>query len=209
LLATLDVEMLCWPIIPAAAEQAPHAPWWAAEGLAERFGGYRANPRAELLGYLHDSAASVPADLLERLTQAQFEHLNAQPAPMEMHDLLCYVRLANSSGLPARLRHDLRSRLAPHIEASVALDAADWRGYGLQPLTAAPAPSSPFAAQLQAALQRNLDFVIEQQNADGSWSPNWSWGEASPAWDQAEQAWKGILTLTALLQLRAYGRLAL
>ena len=58
------------------------------------------------------------------------------------------------------------------------------------------------------ALQRNLDWEIEHQEADGSWRPNWDWGGAFPeAWAQAERWWRGDVTLRTLRMLRAYGRI--
>ena len=54
----------------------------------------------------------------------------------------------------------------------------------------------------------NLDYVIENQTADGSWRPTWTWGDAYPdAWVEAERQWSGVLTLGQLLKLRTFGRL--
>ena len=72
----------------------------------------------------------------------------------------------------------------------------------------APAPNAPLAGVLKEDIQRNLDFEIENQNEDGSWSPTWLWAEADPeSWTVAETEWKGILTLATLGSLRDFGRI--
>jgi hypothetical protein len=90
----------------------------------------------------------------------------------------------------------------------VARDPAAWAAYGLQPLTVVTSPNSPFAAMLANEIEANLDYQIEQQQADGSWGPNWSWADSFPeAWAQAEQEWRGVFTVKTLKTLQNFGRL--
>jgi hypothetical protein len=51
--------------------------------------------------------------------------------------------------------------------------------------------------------------MIANQSVDGSWSPNWSWGEGDfeEAWKRAEIKWKGYLTVQNLIKLSAFGRI--
>jgi hypothetical protein len=61
---------------------------------------------------------------------------------------------------------------------------------------------------LSHILPANLDYVIQSQGEDGSWSPPWSWFGAYPAdWPQAERDWRGVLTLERLEWLHAYDRI--
>lgn len=61
---------------------------------------------------------------------------------------------------------------------------------------------------IRPALEQNLDYEIEQQCEDGSWSPNWSWfGQFPEEWPTAEREWRGVLTLRTLRALQAFGRL--
>jgi hypothetical protein len=210
LLATYDPARQCWPIIPPAANDAPHAPWWTVDGqLGDRFGGYLLNPRAEILGYLYQQSTRVPPGFLENVTKSVLAHLAAQPDALEQHDLLCCVRLAARPGLPEAVRQELMLRLERSIACTVAVDPHMWTQYTLQPLAVAPSPGALFAGQLADALQANLDALITLQGDDGAWSPTWSWfGAFADAWPAAEQAWKGVLTLAALRQLNGFGRLA-
>jgi len=72
----------------------------------------------------------------------------------------------------------------------------------------AESPDSPFAGQLAGAIERNLDYEIEQQGADGAWAPSWTWfGQYDETWPQAEREWKGVLTVKTLRQLNNFARL--
>jgi hypothetical protein len=127
---------------------------------------------------------------------------------MEMHDLLCYVRLAETKTLPEETRARILAKLQPAVDQAVARDPATWAAYGLQPLTVVNSPDSPFAAMLAGAIEANLDYQIEQQQADGSWGPNWSWADSFPAaWAQAEQEWRGLFTVKTLKTVQNFGRL--
>jgi len=209
LLATYDPDLEAWPIIPPHDNTEPHAPWWLYDrDLARRWGGFKANPTAELVGYFYDYAGLVPAELRRHLSQATEEHLERSADTLEMHDILCFVRLAESDSLPEALRARLVDRLVPAIDRAVARDPAEWMGYGLQPLAVAGSPRSPFLALLGESVAANLDFLIGQQEMDGTWTPNWSWGDQFPdVWPQARQDWTGVLTLRALRQLQAFDRL--
>lgn len=209
LLDTYDAERERWPIIPATAKESPRAPWWHYDDdLPNRFGQFLANPRAEIAGYLYDYAGLVPGELLHTLTQAVIAHLDSLPDDMEMHDLLCYARLAETRTLPEDARAHILQKLRPAVDHVVAREPSDLEHYGLAPLTIAPSPDSPFAAMLAEAINWNLDYVIEHQQADGAWWPNWSWGDAFPeAWPTAEREWKGVITVGMLRRLQLFGRL--
>jgi hypothetical protein len=209
LLATYDAERQRWQIIPPSTNAAPHAPWWNYDaGLAQRFGEYLANPRAEIVGYLYDYADLVPKAMLDTLSRAVVEHLHQQPDAMEMHDLLCYIRLAETTRLPDTVRTSIMQKLMKVVPATVARDPAEWQHYGLPPLSVVHTPDSPFAPMFGREIEANLDFLLTQQEDDGSWTPSWSWAETFPeAWSVAKQEWSGVLTLDNLLTLRSFGRL--
>ena len=213
LLTTYDAPAQVWPIIPPAANDAPHAPWWTwSDALSANWGGFRANPRAEIVAYFHDYASLVPPDLLAHLSDAVIASAEAHPDPMEMHDLLCYLRLVETPTLPDAARLRLHDCLARAIRATVVFDDAAWSGYGLMPLAVAPSPTAAFAADLpdlRDAVERNLDYEITQQADDGSWLPAWSWADDYPdAWATARVEWQGVLTLKTLRSLHAWGRFA-
>ena len=193
-----------WAIIPPNVDDAPHAPWWVyGEALSHSL----LNPSAEILGYLYEYGDHFPAQWRQQATDAIVTHIMDEARQLEMHDLLCAIRLYETPALPQAIRERLFPRLQTVAEALVARDPAAWRGYGLPPLSVVSAPRSAFAPLFQEQLDANLDFVIDQLDAAGSWRPNWTWGAPSEAWAQAEREWSGVITLNNLVLLRAFGRL--
>lgn len=209
LFETFDASRQVWPIIPPEVEDAPHAPWWDYAGSEAGFGGFLSNPRVEIVGYLHDYSAFVPADLLESVTTAVFAHLDSLPDEMEMHDLICFVSLAETAALPQSHRHRIWQKIATAAAHGVAREPEQLTGYVLKPLYVVSSPEAPLAEQFAEEVAMNLDFEIEQQGEDGAWSPNFSWGDQHPeAWEIAKREWQARITLKNLRVLHDFGRIA-
>jgi hypothetical protein len=206
LMDSYDSTALAWPFVPPQVDDAPHAPWWQPNTDLSQ---YLANPRAEIVGYLFDYAELVPTDLREKLLTALIEYLEDPAVELAMHELLCYVRLVETERLPDAARDRLLSEIQPLLSSGVATDPTTWDGYVLKPLMVAPSPSSLFAESLQKIIGDNLDFEIDRQQKDGSWAPNWSWGDSYPeAWLHAKRVWQGVLTVNMTKSLSTYGRVA-
>ena len=204
--ATYDESRQVWPIIPPEVNEAPHAPWWNYESSAESFGQFLTNPRAEIVGYLHEFGNGVPTKLLKPLTVVILGHLDSLTDEMEMHDILCFVRLAETEALPNRDK--VWEKLARAAALRVARNAEQLTGYVLKPLWLVSSPESPLAAELKNEVAMNLDFEIEKQGEDGSWSPNFSWGDQYPeTWQTAKKEWQSRFTVDTLKTLRDFGRI--
>ena len=203
---TYDEHQQVWHIVPPEVDDAPHAPWWNYENSAEAFGQFLVNPRAEIIGYLHEFGDGAPTKLLKTLTTAVLEHLDSLPDEIEMHDALCFVRLAETETMPNRDR--IWEKLAQAATHGVARNAEQLTDYVLKPLWLVPSPESPLAAELKDAVEMNLDFEIEQQGEDGSWSPNFSWGDQYPkVWQTAKKEWQSRITVDTLKTLKDFGRI--
>ena len=204
LMCTYNSTKLAWPFVPAQIDDAPHAPWWLYRADLTQ---YMVNPRTEIVGYLFDYPERVPTEMREGLLTAVIADLENLDRELAMHELLCCVRLVETENLPDDARDHLILLLRPLISTGVETDPKAWDGYVLKPLAVAPSPSSLFANLLQNSIDENLDFEIDRQEKDGSWTPNWSWGETYPeAWLHAKRAWQGILTVDLTNALSAYGR---
>jgi hypothetical protein len=209
--ATLDATRRVWPILPESAEGAPRAPWFATDGLSERFFGFALNPKAELLAQLYRLGPAAEEGWLDGLAEDVVRTVEARAAAgLEMHDFIGATQLLDAPHLSPGLRRRLFELLLPIAEAVVGREPAAWAGYGLKPLALAPYPGAALAGVLHEPVQAQLDYLISTQGVEGAWWPQWSWGEGGneEAWVQSERAWAGMLTLDALRQLRAYGRLA-
>ncbi len=211
LMSTYDPNLESWPLAPAQADESPHAPWWSQEGLADRFARFAINPRAEVLGYLYEFADENDVQtvaLRELLTPVVMAGLLEHTDNLSSNEFLACQRLVDSPGLPGEAAVALQRWLLRMAETAVATDPATWSGYVLMPLQVAPNHIAPMGTPLAHLLPQNLDFVIDNQAADGSWSPAWSWmGEHPAAWPQAEREWRGVLTLERLVWLNAYDRI--
>jgi hypothetical protein len=204
LMSMYNAAQMKWPIMPPNVDEAPHAPWWVYGNVLSQS---LSNPRAEILGYLYDYPDHFPGVLRQQVSGVVIEYLAAQSGEMDMGDLECYVRLLETPTLPNKIR--LSDMLKTIVEKVVVRDPGQWQTYCLTPLNVITSPDSPFLSGLRAALEANLDFLIEGQGADGAWSPVWTWGDLWPeTWVQAKRDWQGVLTLNALRTLRAFKRLA-
>ncbi len=211
--STLDQSQATWRVAPADTNDHPHAPWWHDEGgsLARTFDDFLVIPRAELVGLLHHYAGLVPASWLDELTERTVRDIESiEPLGTGGGDDLAYaLALAESQALPGRYRVRLLARLRVVVPRVVSRDPAEWKSYSITPLKVAPAPESVVADLLAELLPLQLDYLVRQQSAAGSWEPVWDWRGSYPeAWELAKREWRGELTLRALKTLQAYGRLA-
>jgi len=192
---------LSFPVIEAHPRAEHWSEWTYVPGL---------NPTAGLAGRLHRMGVDHP--WLDRATE------------------WCWSRLGRGSGgVPQKDSgfdedaHSLREVLLflAHVPDRARAEAAgssvgDWLAqarwyradpddpsYGVTPLDFAPEPGGPWSHLFDDALiERHLDGLQRDQQADGSWAITWE-----PPGTASTLEWRGILTLWALRVLRAYGRL--
>jgi hypothetical protein len=208
LLGAFDKGRAVWPIVPQEVMDAPHAPWWNVEGLEKEFGSYLANPKAGVVRCLLAYQELVSRDFIEEVLVGLMENLERLPIEMSLFDAMSFLLLLQSDRLDDRYRAKLRSKMGETGAQIVASSPDQWLTFAAKPLWLAPSPEAPLAEVLERLVQENLDFEIEHQNRDGSWSPTWSWGTAYPeTWKEAEREWRGILTLAMLRSLRDYNRI--
>ena len=207
LMANFDREQCGWRIIPESAEESPRAPWWHQKEREQEFATFSLNPTAEILGYMLEYKELVAEVEIERVTEKVLSEL-AAVSNVEMHDLLCCLRLFQASSLPQDHRKFLQDKLKTLIVETVSSVPKQWGAYGLRPLQVADTPESPFIEDLEDVVAANLDYEIDSQNEDGSWTPTWSWGAMYPKeWVGAKGEWAGVLTLEKLLLLNKFSRI--
>jgi hypothetical protein len=117
----LNKEQLGWRIIPESAENSPRAPWWYQAESKKRFRKFSLNPTAEILGYLYDYPHQVPARILALVkTQvpSELESLNE----IEIHQLICCVRLLQTPLLPEEYQQQVFLRVRELIDRTVSRD---------------------------------------------------------------------------------------
>jgi hypothetical protein len=208
LMNNYDKEKQVWSLVTSKVMEAPHAPWWDHEGLEKEFGDFLANPKAGILRCLLDYKELVTTSLINEVTSQLIAHLNTLPIEMPFFDAISFLQLTQSNNLNNELKKHILSKLSKTAKRIVNTNPQDWKKFSIKPLWLAPAPSSPLAEVLKKEIEKNLDFEINNQNEDGSWSPTWTWGDHYQTdWEIAENEWKGILTLATLRSLRDYNRI--
>jgi hypothetical protein len=199
---TFDWDAGVWPIITAAVDEAPHAPWWAwSKDLSESWNGFRFNPSAELLGYLYAWRPHASPTLLSA-AEAQMRRTIAETELIEgAYDLKCAARLAETPGVPDDLRQPLTELV---IRSAVAHDPDDEHFPALE---LAPTPKSLLAAPLADRIGSAAEALITTQRDDGGWLFFWDWSFVDQAaWTKAKRDWRGWLTREAVEALLAWGR---
>ena len=208
LLQAYDRSKGIWPLVSSAVMMAPHAPWWDTAGLEKEFGSYLANPKAGILRCLLEYPQFVTDELIEDVASSVLAHFASLPIEMKFFDAISYLLLLQAKALSDEYRTKLLTKLEKTGKALVSSDPDTWGDFTIKPLWLSPSPNAPLASVLAADIQKNLDYEIDHQNRDGSWSPTWSWGNAYPqAWLQARAEWQGILTLATLRSLRDYDKI--
>jgi hypothetical protein len=207
---TIDPTTRTWRIVPEATADAPHAPWWAQDGLEERFHGFTLNPKADIVALLYTLGPAADEGWLDALAEDVVREVEGRAAAgLGMHDMINVVHLLDAPHLSPGLRRRLLELIVPIAQESVGHGPADWDGYGLKPLALAPRPDAALAPALAGAVDAHLDHLVATQADEGAWWPQWSWGDDvfPDAWAASRVAWAGMLTLDALRQLRAFGRI--
>ncbi len=199
---TFDWDAGVWPIITAAVDEAPHAPWWEwSKDLAENWNGFRFNPGAELLGYLYVWRPHVSPRLLSA-AEARMRRTIAETKVIEgAYDLKCAARLAETPGVADDLRQPLTELV---IRSAIAHDPNDEHFPALE---LAPTPKSLLAAPLAERIGPAAEALIASQQEDGGWLFFWDWSFVdAKAWANAKRDWRGWLTRETIEALKAWGR---
>lgn len=207
LLSSFKPERKGWIPVPPEVNQYPHASWWHyldAEGgsVIDRNWG---NPTAELVGYLVQYRSLVPPDFLEPLYQHTLGYLRNSGDSMEMHELACFLRLAER--MPQDDFLAVKDKLTKLVLNTVATDPQAWRGYSAHPLNFVSSPESFLYPPLAEAVRAYLDFLVESIQPDGTWTPPWSWNGYEAEWQKARIEIIGRLTIATLKTLQRFGKI--
>jgi hypothetical protein len=210
LAGTLDPLTLTWRAVPLDANDHPHAPWWHDQdgSLADTFDEFQIIPRAELVSSLYYFAGLAP--WMVKVKNAAVLAIENLPMGGGGGDDIVYAqRLAGESNLETDDQQRLLRRVREVAAASVTRDPAQWAAYSIPPLKLAPFPSAVVADLFPEDIEKNLDYLIDNQNEGGYWEPTWTWGDFYPqTWPTARDEWRGEITLHNLLSLHAYNRIA-
>jgi len=185
------------PFVLSSAHAYPRAPWWEPEDPPVA----SLNPTASIAALFYKHSVEDP--WLVSATAYCWRKLAIleETSPYEMRAILPFL-----DAVPDRTRaEEVFARVGPKIleQKLVALEPTTQEDTHT-PLHYAPHPQSLARGLFSTeVIEAHLDALAASQQEDGGWPVNWySW---SPA---VTLEWRGVVTIEALLTLRAYGRLA-
>ncbi|OZM56301.1 hypothetical protein CIB95_12870 [Lottiidibacillus patelloidae] len=206
-LNTYDQEQKRWFTVPEEVNNYPHAPWWHVNKETKNAGveSNWANPNAEIVSYLVQYSELVPSTFLQEVLDLALMKFSDDIHKMEMHDLLCYIRLFEV--LPNEKYPIEINKLVSRVQEVVQTTTDAWENYGPKPLTFAPTPKSLLYPFLKDEIEVNIQYEIKHLNERGYCEPNWAWGQYDQDWLKAKEEWKGYLTVKLMKSLKEYGYL--
>lgn len=194
-LLTITTEEGGVPFVLLSALDYPHAPWWETTEQPPA----SLNPTAAIAALLHKHRVEHP--WLGTATKFCWRKLDAldKTDPYEMRAVLPFLEFA-----PDRQRAEkVFARVGPKIlEQNLVALSPTTQEETHSPLNFAPRPQSP-ARRLfsDEIIKEHLDALASAQQEDGGWQFNWL------AWNPTTALeWRGIMTIEALVTLRAYRR---
>jgi hypothetical protein len=194
-LETVTTEEGGVPFALPSLNDHPHAPWWSVEAANPPA---QLNPTAAIAGLL--LKGGVRHAWLDRAAAFCWRAIEASESD-EFHDLMPMICFLEHAPDRPRARQALL-RIADLVSSpgvvSVKVEA---EGYVHKPLDWAPTPNS-FCRRLfsDALIAEQLAALARRQGEDGAWPI--SWAPISPG---VALEWGGIVTIKALLTLKAYG----
>ncbi|MCC3763125.1 hypothetical protein K3N28_08585 [Glycomyces sp. TRM65418] len=182
-------------VLPSVVDD-ERAPWWQPQGESPPAA---LNPTAPVVGLLHAHGVAHP--WIGPATEFCWRTI-AELTEIEAYDARCV--LAFLERVPDRERAEAEfRRLREPLRAAAAIDP-DAEGHVHTPLDLAPRPEALGRALFSDdEIDLHLDVLIDAQNEDGGWAPNF------PMWTPVvAHEWGGHLTAANLRTLKAYGRIA-
>jgi hypothetical protein len=183
------------PFVLPPVRDYPHAPWWEAGDQPPA----SLNPTAAIAALLHKHRVEHP--WLAAATEYCWRKLDSMDTtdPYEMRAVLPFLDF-----VPDRQRAEkVFARVGPKIlEQNLVALTPTTQEETHTPLNFAPHPQS-LARRLfsDQVIEAHLAALASAQQEDGGWQFNWlAWNPA------AALEWRGIVTIEALVTLRAYGR---
>ncbi len=183
------------PFVLLSVRDYPHAPWWETADQPPA----SLNPTAAIAALLHKHRIAHP--WLTVATEYCWRQLDAmeQTTPYEMRAVLPFLDWVSDR----ERAEQVFARVGPKIlEQKLVTLSPTTEEETHSPLNFATRPQS-LARRLfsDEVIETHLDALAAAQQEDGGWQFNWL------AWNPATALeWRGVVTLEALVTLRAYGR---
>lgn len=190
----------------------PHAWWWEYEdkektlpkNYDELIANYNPNTNSALAGMVMKYSRYVPEELAEYIKKVVTDKI------MRSDSYFQYGMMSDLYFVNALSDENLKSELLKRLMGDGKLFGLLDEGWGTERAHKAciwiNSPNHPYYAMYKNEVDDNHTKLIEAQNEDGSWSPNWQWG-TDEIWKDVERRHKGLMTCNFLWSLFKFGRI--
>ena len=181
-----------FPVIEGYPRASHWSEWTYVPGL---------NPTAGLVGVLRQLGAQHSwIDEASGWCWNQIENADLPDEAHALSEVLAFLDHAPERERAETAASRVREQLA---NAPLFKLDPDAKGYGLSPLSFAPAADSRWRVLFSdEVIDAHLDRLLRDQESDGGWPITWD-----PPSEASRLEWRGVVTLGALRTLTSYGRL--
>lgn len=217
--STYNSDTSGWEIVPKEVDDFPHAVWWNYEGI-QGFAPF--NPTATLAGFLYKYD---PDDLrTNKLVSHMIElFMNTPNEGIEGHGLSCLIHLQEYlnedesiekttvllekiqiDGIPLTLDR-FNNKINAAIIAKADWNPDNWNTYTMEPLKYIDSNEHPLYLEYSEIIQQNLDFLINNLNANGYWDIHFTWCQYEEVFEKtAKTEWLGYFAYENLKRLLSF-----
>ncbi|HMB25000.1 MAG TPA: hypothetical protein VKP08_19290 [Anaerolineales bacterium] len=214
--STPDFNGEYWAAVIGSNQNYPHAPWWADNTYDW---GY--TPTAHLAGFIL-FYASENEEIYEKAKRIAETAINKylfgiMPNGEAYHNVR---REAEIQGLTKMLTFmeeaevgiecnssEMKRVLNEQAQTFIEKDDSKWSQYCWKPSVFVKSPDSLFYPGNEKAIETELDYILNQRNAEGVWDINWTWGAYEKEFSISQNWWKANIIIEHLRLLRNFGRL--
>ncbi|MCL2833311.1 MAG: hypothetical protein FWD78_09095 [Treponema sp.] len=192
----------------------PRAPWWTYDPAVNEFEhtGVTAGIVCFLLQFaerksgLYKKASGLAEKLLLKIREPGNLGDMGLTGYCQLSGTLSKLGLTDQYGaafLPALLRE--------LVNKAIVRNDSKWVNYGIRPSQFIASPDSPFYAENEDIVQKELDYLIETRPQNNVWGITWNWHENFNKYQEefaiSKNWWKASGAIGKLKFLRNFGRL--
>lgn len=171
----------------------PHAPWWEYEPQQD----LSYNPTACLIGFIlkYADQGSQIYELACQLAQEAYSYFQEHFPLDSMHTVSCFVELYEYMQACQFTQlldmEEFKTLLTQQIQHVITYETSKWAiEYVCKPSLFISSKTSDFYEQNQKICQFECEFILDTQEADGTWAITWSWDDYPEQWAITKNWWK-------------------
>lgn len=202
-----DFDGHTWANVVASNNDYPHAPWWTFEPVEDA----SYNPTACLIGFVLKFAekSSGLFELARNLAKEAYGYLKLHFPVESMHTVSCFVELyeyiKESATNEVLDMNEYRALLSKQIRHVITYDTSKWLvNYVCKPSLFLSAKTSDFYAENKEICDYECAFILNTQNADGTWNITWSWTDYPEQWHISKNWWKSEGIIKNVRYMKAF-----